>query len=745
MKMYFACRSPLLPLAGLILSLRPAPLLCGADVSPPTGTAAAPAALPTHWSVVNSGDATTLSQVIWTGAQFVAAGGDTVMTSPDGLKWTAKHLGPPSSLFAIAANNGACVALSLDGAILTSQDLVNWAGRQPPDLAARASPAGGAPPTAERLVDIAYTGTSFEIVGEHGSILRSTNGETWGAFRFTFSPSGIPAQANSGNSTFHRTDWTSGNLMVAAAADGLWYRLKEPVSGYVHWDKAPYSTANMHDVAWNGSVFVAVGNQPTNLYSSDDALNWTRRNSGVSADLLGVTQAGGQFVAVGANGTIITSPDGANWSPGDANSKSNLTSVAANGKIFVAVSDSGAVLVSPPLAGANFTSAALTPLHTPNVYPPPAASPGTPEAGPPGALDRWTVASSGEATQYWQIAWQENAFVCVGNDGTLLSSPDGAVWKKARTNTTAQFQGTTGNGKINVAVGLFGTVVTSPDLETWTTQPAPTTERLFAVLWQGAQFVALGNNGTVILSPDGLAWRSAPQQSSTIFYHHGVWAGRQFIVASGNGLSTSADGLAWRTAPGVSSKMYDVAANSSLAVAVGESPNNLVTSPDGIRWTRQSPPSPEMLAAVTWTGTQFLAAGANDTLLSSPDGIIWTAHRTGTGLFLNGIAQHGDTTVIATRTGEILVNKLLEKVAAPEISLAPGVPGSVPQLLLTCPTPGAKIYVTDDGREPTVNTTLYTGPFTVPHPGVVKARAFKDNAIPSDLASAQFTPGPISP
>jgi hypothetical protein len=42
-------------------------------------------------------------------------------------------------------------------------------------------------------------------------------------------------------------------------------------------------------------------------------VNWTRRTSGTSNDLYGVTYGNGTFVAVGEGGTILTSPDGVTW------------------------------------------------------------------------------------------------------------------------------------------------------------------------------------------------------------------------------------------------------------------------------------------------------------------------------------------------------------------------------------------------------------------------------------------------
>jgi hypothetical protein len=56
-------------------------------------------------------------------------------------------------------------------------------------------------------------------------------------------------------------------------------------------------------------------------------------------------------------------------------------------------------------------------------------------------------------------------------------------------------------------------------------------------------------------------------------------------------------------------------------------------------------------------------------------------------------------------------------------------------------SPGAAIYYTTDGSDPTTASTLYTGPFTVSTIVLVKARAYAYGFRPSVVASAQFLVG----
>jgi hypothetical protein len=58
---------------------------------------------------------------------------------------------------------------------------------------------------------------------------------------------------------------------------------------------------------------------------------------------------------------------------------------------------------------------------------------------------------------------------------------------------------------------------------------------------------------------------------------------------------------------------------------------------------------------------------------------------------------------------------------------------------LACATPGASIFYTTDGSNPTSSSTLYSGPITLTSSALLKARGFKGNFDPSAIASANFT------
>ena len=104
---------------------------------------------------------------------------------------------------------------------------------------------------------------------------------------------------------------TSVNLQVNATTG-----LKPPLASVTI---VGYEAASLRDVAWNGSLYVAVGNGGIILTSSD-GVTWYPRNSGTTASLLAVVWDGAEWVVVGtlpdagSSGITLTSPNGINWS-----------------------------------------------------------------------------------------------------------------------------------------------------------------------------------------------------------------------------------------------------------------------------------------------------------------------------------------------------------------------------------------------------------------------------------------------
>ena len=78
------------------------------------------------------------------------------------------------------------------------------------------------------------------------------------------------------------------------------------------------------------------------------AMSWTWRNPLPQGNPLnGVTFANGTFVAVGSDGTILTSPDGVTWIQRSSGTTNLLNGVTFANGTFVAVGRGGTILTSP--------------------------------------------------------------------------------------------------------------------------------------------------------------------------------------------------------------------------------------------------------------------------------------------------------------------------------------------------------------------------------------------------------------
>lgn len=82
-----------------------------------------------------------------------------------------------------------------------------------------------------------------------------------------------------------------------------------------------------------------------------------------------------------------------------------------------------------------------------------------------------------------------------------------------------------------------------------------------------------------------------------------------------------------------------------------------------------------------------------------------------------------------------------QSVATPEFIPAGGTMTPGAQVTITCATPDADIFYTDDGSEPTADSQPYTVPVTVSRSCTLKAIALKDGMNPSDVATATYLVG----
>lgn len=64
---------------------------------------------------------------------------------------------------------------------------------------------------------------------------------------------------------------------------------------------------------------------------------------------------------------------------------------------------------------------------------------------------------------------------------------------------------------------------------------------------------------------------------------------------------------------------------------------------------------------------------------------------------------------------------------------------------MTCNTQGATVRYTIDGSDPTYKSSLYISPINIKETTTIKARAFKDNWLPSDITKVKYKKAPKPP
>ena len=197
------------------------------------------------------------------------------------------------------------------------------------------------PVVASNLNALIYSG-GYVAAGAAGVVLTSSDGQTWN-IQNSGTTNSLSALASNGATT-----------VVAVGGNGT---IINGVNAVTWTASTSGTTQNLNGVTYGNGVFVAVGAAGV-LLSSADGITWTPVTSGTPLDLNGIvfvsaaslalngiTSSIGEFVAVGAAGTIVTSPDGVTWTPQAKIGTNNLTAVTF-GTQFVAVGSGGVIFSS---------------------------------------------------------------------------------------------------------------------------------------------------------------------------------------------------------------------------------------------------------------------------------------------------------------------------------------------------------------------------------------------------------------
>jgi len=267
-----------------------------------------------------------------------------------------------------------------------------------------------------------------------------------------------------------------------------------PVSGVI--------TSRIVVVGNAGTIFAGDYNY-TNA-SPPGVTAWTQVTStslpvGFASDLTAATYTGPEFLALGADGSILRSADSNTWT--SANSIPN-NGARMNG-LTLGVVFGAAMVVAVGNAGSIFISTDLV---------------------------TWTPAAASNTTNdLYSVSFINGGFVATGANGTLLTSTDASTWVVQNSNTSTALRGAafgTGSaGARYVVVGDAGTILTSSDGTIWNPIVPPLLQDLRGITF-GSRFVAVGQGGAVAYSDDGTTWQlstAGPADLSAVVFTPGMY------------------------------------------------------------------------------------------------------------------------------------------------------------------------------------------------------------------------------
>jgi hypothetical protein len=472
-------------------------------------------------------------------------------------RWKRRNpLPQEKNLLSITYGAGHYVAVGETGAIVTSEDGTNWTS-QPLR-------------TDSQINAVTFGNGLFVAVGGPGNILTSTNGLHW-VPRLQVPDNYLQAVAY-GNGRF-----------VAAG-----YQIAYTSTNGLVWEEAGFVSPYTHGLAFGNGLFVSAG-EPVGQYpfwTSSDGVNWEPANHQAYDYPENITYGGGQFVAVGSAGVVLTSMDGQTWIRRTPITTRRLIDVAYGNGRFVAVGARGTMISSTD-----------------------------------GAI--WSVVNPGTPDRLEGIGYGGGLFVAVGENGTTTTSPDGVNWGKQNRGPTRDLDGMTLGPGLLAAVGKFGAVITSTDGVHYAEQITGTTNDLHGIAYGGGLYVAVGDPGVIITSTNARDWTVQDSGTFTylksVAYGNGTWA----AVGSLGTILSSTNGVAWTPrVSGTFNEFQDIAWGNGMFMAVGDSfsPYRTVrVSSNGVDWISRDVGSSKNLRSVMFTNGLFLITANDGLLLTTTD------------------------------------------------------------------------------------------------------------------------------
>jgi hypothetical protein len=247
---------------------------------------------------------TNVNSLAWTGSQWLAGcdGSNNLYTSNNGILWTLNTSLQSYNITKVAYENNVIFALTA-GTIYFSPDsnLGVWSSHTE---------------SVGNITGVTYTGTHY-IFSSGTTLIKTADLITW---------STIVLPSTSTFLTMNNSSQGTANIkpITIACSDSSYNTLGYTYDG-IQWygiGNSVFQTRANH-VAWNGSIWIAVGRSATSWYAiSRDGINWQQQASSLFDEAYSIAWNGSYWMVAGEGSaySLASSNDGLSWT-GIANSK----------------------------------------------------------------------------------------------------------------------------------------------------------------------------------------------------------------------------------------------------------------------------------------------------------------------------------------------------------------------------------------------------------------------------------------
>ena len=386
------------------------------------------------WTTRTSPVSPAFWDIIHTGTEFVAVGtSGNVVTSADGISWATTPSGFTQTMMAVGYGNGQFVGTGSNSSSDTGHVWTSPDGRVWTDHSSGYD---------EFMYDVEAIGSRYFITG--GKIISSDNGTDWTA---AYDATGWSIQSMAYGDGVYVAGFQFGASLRSLDGGTTWKAMTSPVDSDItgiaydtalglfigvcsngrvlsaspandYWVSTIHSlSTGLKDVAYDPETgnHLMVGYSGT-IATIDSAGVLSTVSPLTPYGLSGVAVAGSTYVAVGDNGTVITSLNsGATWQTVTAATGETLLDVEYGNGMWMAGGYFGALITSPD--GVNWTDA------------------------------------SGSFSHIYDITYGDGKFVAHGGSGTLMASTDGLTWKEFHVTDSYLPAGVYAEGRFTVAGG----------------------------------------------------------------------------------------------------------------------------------------------------------------------------------------------------------------------------------------------------------------------------------------------------